>query len=86
MMLSNRHVSIIDYRQGEPLNYDGTFNPTYSGTVVRLSNNDEGFFHFENVHAQYINVRQDWSDLNKWRSKITFTAFSYRDGLDFLAL
>ena len=84
--LYNRHIPIIDYRQGEPLKYDGTFNTTYSGTVLVLANQDEGLFHFDNVRAEYINARQDWSDLNRWRSKITFAAFSYRDGLDFLAL
>lgn len=82
----NRHIPVIDYRSGEPLKYDGTFNTTYSGTVLTLNNNDDALLYFKKVRAEYITARQDWSDLNRWRSKITFTAESYRDGLDFNAL
>lgn len=84
--LFNKHIPILDYRDGEPLNYDGFYNPTYSGTLLTLNNNDDALLYFRNVKAEYVNARQDWSDVNRWRSKITFTAESYRDGLDFNAL
>jgi hypothetical protein len=84
--LYNRHIPVIDYRSGEPLNYDGTFNPTYSGSLLRLNNNDDALFYFRQVRAEHINARPDWGDLNRWRSRITFTMESYRDGLDFNAL
>ncbi len=82
----NRHIPVLDFRDGEPLNYDGTFNTTFSGTLLQLDTNDDSLFYFSNVKATYINARQDWSDLNRWRSKITFTTESFRDGLDFNAL
>jgi len=83
----NRHIPVIDYRSGEPLNYDGTFNTTtYSGTTLVMNDNDDALFYFRDVRAEYINARPDWSDLNRWRSRITFTVESYRDGLDFNAL
>jgi len=82
----NRHMPVIDYRNGEPLNYDGTFNTNYSGNILQLNNNDDALFYFADVKAELISGRPDWSDLNRWRSKITFTMRTYRDGLDFLAL
>lgn len=81
--LFNRHVAAIDFRQGEPLNYDGTFNPTFSGSLLKLNVNDDALFYFHNVTAVNINARQDFSDINRWRSKITFTMESFRDALDF---
>ena len=82
----NRHMPVFDFREGEPLTYEGTFNPTWSGTVLTLNNNDDALFYFRNVKAEHITGRQDWSDLNRWRSRITFQMESYRDGLDFNAL
>ena len=84
--LYNRHIPVFDFREGEPLTYDGTFNPTWSGTLLQLNNNDDALFYFRNVKAQNITGRQDWSDLNRWRSRITFEMESFRDGLDFNAL
>jgi len=84
--LFNRHIPVIDFRGGEPLNYDGTFNTTFSGTLLQLNTNDDSLFYFRNVKATNINARQDWSDLNRWRSKLSFTMESFRDGLDFNAL
>lgn len=82
----NRHIPVFDFREGEPLTYDGTFNPTWSGTLLQLNNNDDALFYFRNVKAESITGRQDWGDLNRWRSRITFEMESYRDGLDFNAL
>ena len=84
--LYNRHVPVIDYRSGEPLHYDGTFDTTYSGTILTLNNNDDALLYFRDVKGKNINARPDWSDLNRWRSMITFTTESYRDGLDFNVL
>jgi len=82
----NRHIPVFDFREGEPLNYDGTFNSSWAGTLLQLDTNDDSLFYFRDVKATNITGRQDWSDLNRWRSKITFVMESYRDGLDFNAL
>ena len=79
----NRHLAVLDYRQGEPLNYDGTFNTAWTGDLLQLDNNDDALFNFRNVRAEPISFREEWSDLNMWRAKITFVAESYRMGLDF---
>jgi hypothetical protein len=84
--LYNRHIPVIDFRQGEPLNYDGTFNSSYTGPLLTLNNNDDALFYFRDVRAEYINGRPDWSDINRWRSRISFTMESFRDGLDFNVL
>ncbi len=81
-----RGVAVQDWRDGEPLNYDGTFNTAYNGTLLVLNNNDDAIFKFDNVRVNNISVRQDWSDVNRWRSKITFDMISYRDGIDLNAL
>jgi hypothetical protein len=81
--LYNRHLAVLDYRQGEPLNYDGTYNTAWTGDILQLSTDDDALFNFRNVRAEPISFREEWSDLNMWRSKITFTAESYRMGLDF---
>ena len=82
----NRHIPIVDFRNGEPLNYDGTYNTSYTGNILNTNVNDDALFYFRDLKVEIINGRSDWSDLNRWRSKITFTMRSYRDGLDFLVL
>lgn len=82
----NRHLPVFDFREGEPLNYDGTFNSNWSGTLLQLNNNDDALFYFRDVRAETISARREWGDLNYWRSKVTFVAESYRQGLDFNAL
>lgn len=84
--LYNRHLAVLDFREGEPLNYDGTYNTSWAGNILQLNNNDDALFYFRNIRAETINLRQEWSDLNQWRSKVTFVAESYRQGLDFNAL
>jgi hypothetical protein len=76
----------MDFREGEPLNYDGTYNSNWAGNVLNLNGTSDALFYFRNVRAEPISFREEWSDLNMWRSKITFVAESYRDGLDFNAL
>lgn len=82
----SRHIPVFDFREGEPLTYEGTFNPAWTAPLLQLNNNDDAIFYFRNVKAENITGRQDWSDLNRWRSRITFDMESYRDGLDFNAL
>jgi hypothetical protein len=82
----NRHLTVLDFRQGEPLNYDGTYNTSWTGDILQLNPNDDSLFYFRNVRSEIINFRQEWSDLNQWRSKVTFVAESFRMGLDFNAL
>lgn len=82
----NKHIPVIDYRQGEPLNYNGTFNTTYSGTILKLHSNDDALLYFDNVRDEPINARADWSDINRWRAKITFTVGHYTDGLETIDL
>jgi hypothetical protein len=84
--LYNRHIPVLDFREGEPLNYDGTFNAGFSGNILQIHENDDALFYFRNVKAVPINLRGTFSDLNKFRSKVTFIMESYRDGLDFNAL
>jgi hypothetical protein len=81
-----RSVAVLDYRNGEPLNYDGTFNTNWTADLLTLNNNDDALFKFDDVKVEYISARQDWSDLNRWRSKVSFTMTSYRDGIDLNAL
>jgi hypothetical protein len=82
----NRNLVVLDYREGEPLNYDGTYNSNWAGKILQLNNDDDAVFHFRKVRAEPISFRDEWSDLNQWRSKITFVAESYRMGQDFNAL
>ena len=85
--LFQRHIPVIDYRGGEPLLYDGTFNSSYVGNLLQLNLNDDALFYFDKVVAEPINIRRDEiNDINRWRAKITCTATSYRDGIDFNAL
>ena len=84
--LYNRHIPVMDFRDGEPLNYDGTYNSSWAAPLLVLNNNDDALFYFRDVKVEHITGRQDWSDLNRWRSRLTFTMESYRDGLDFNAL
>ncbi len=84
--LYNRHLAVLDFREGEPLNYNGTYNTGWEGNLLTVDTNDEALFHFRDVRAEPISFRQEWSDLNQWRSKVTFVAESYRMGLDFNSL
>jgi hypothetical protein len=85
--LFQRHIPVIDYRAGEPLSYDGTFNSNYVGNLLQLNINDDALFYFDKVSAEPINIRRnEIDDINRWRAKITCTATSYRDGIDFNVL
>jgi len=82
----NRHIPVLDFREGEPLNYDGTYNNSWAGDILQIHGNDDSLFYFTKVKAEPINFRGEWTDLNRWRSKVTFVMESYRQGLDFNVL
>ena len=82
-----RHIPVVDYRDGEPLNYDGTYNSSYTGNLLQLNNNDDALFYFDKIVAEPININlSEIDDIHRFRAKITLTASSYRDGIDFNAL
>ena len=82
-----RHIPVVDYRSGEPLNYDGTFNSNYTGTLLQLDTNDDALFYFDDIKAEPINMNfGEIDDINRFRAKITLTARAYRDGIDFNSL
>jgi len=82
-----RHIPVVDYRAGEPLNYDGTYNSSYTGNLLQLNNNDDALFYFDKIVAEPININlSEIDDIHRFRAKITLTASSYRDGIDFNAL
>ncbi len=82
-----RHIPVIDYRNGEPLKYDGTFNSNYTGNLLALDNNDDALIYFDNVVATPINMNSKAvDDINRFRAKITLVASTYRDGIDFNVL
>jgi len=78
-----RHIPVVDFRQGEPLTYDGTFNHSYTGPLLATSPNDDSILYFDKLKAEQINARHSWNDMNRWRSKLTFEMWTYRDGFDF---
>jgi hypothetical protein len=82
-----RHIPVVDYRDGEPLNYDGAFNSSYTGNLLILDNNDDALFYFDEIVATPININTgNIDDINRFRAKITLTASSYRDSIDFNVL
>lgn len=81
-----RHIPVIDFREGEPLKYDGTFNDSFTGNLLTLSSNDDALLYFDNVKSEEYNYRGDWTELNRWRGKVTFDMYTYREGVNFNVL
>lgn len=76
--LYERHVVVPDYGvQGEPLSFDGTFNPSYTGETVEYGLG--GLLYFDKVKYSKITSRPDWSLLNRFRGTITFNLVSYKE-------
>jgi hypothetical protein len=71
--LYNKTIPFIDFSSGEYLNYDGTFNTSFSSAVI----SGVGRLEFLNVAARKLEFASDWSDLNKYRSSITFILQSF---------
>lgn len=66
----------LDFTYGEPLGYDGKFNPEWGSTV---SGTLSGYSRltFDNVKARRANLPVSYSDINRYRSVITFDLISY---------
>lgn len=70
--LYNRRIPVIDYSQGDYLDHNGFYDSTF--TAPRL---DTAHIYFENVQYRTINNPAEWSDLNQYRSVISFNAVSF---------
>ncbi len=71
-----RSILPYDFSTGEPLGYDGKFNPEWGSTVSgTLSNYNRMEFH--NVKARRVNMPVSYSDINRYRSVVTFDLVSY---------
>lgn len=73
--LYNNATKLIDYSEGDYLVPDGTFNSSF--TAPSIVGTDRLLF--DNVQARVLNITNDWSDLNKFRTSISFTMTSYVD-------
>jgi hypothetical protein len=73
--LYNKAAKLIDYSTGDYLASDGTFNSSFAALPITGT----GKLYFDNVQARVINIANDWSDLNKFRSSVSFTMTSYVD-------
>lgn len=69
-------ASALDFTYGEPLGYDGTFNSEWSSTVAGTLT-DYSRLEFHNVKARRINMPVSHSDINRFRSVVTFDLISY---------
>jgi hypothetical protein len=72
--LFNRRITIKDFSSGDYLNYDGTFNTSLSLPLDTL-----GSIFFLDVVQRNINLPNEWSDLNKYRSTVIGTYESLVD-------
>ena len=73
--LYNRTLTIQDWHEGSYLNFDGTFNTSFTPTPV--SGLGHGFF--SNVISSSSGPRVGWSEVNRHRGKITFDLEVLRD-------
>ncbi len=66
----------LDFTYGEPLNYDGKYNTGWSSTI---NSNLDGYspMRCDNVKARRVNLPVSYSDINRFRSVITFDLISY---------
>lgn len=71
--LFNKSISLIDYSDGDYLDYDGFYNSSFGNNPVSGTSN----LYFDDVSYRYVDFPGDWSDINKYRSVIKFTMFSY---------
>jgi len=71
--LYNKSIKLLDYSAGDYLDYDGFYNSSFTSTAVTGTSN----LYFEDVSSRNVDFPGDWSDVNKYRSVISFTMFSY---------
>jgi hypothetical protein len=70
----NRTIPIGNWHEGGFLDFDGTYSGFQPTTVSGLSSG-----YFVNVEARLDGPRDDWSELNRYRSRITFVFEVYKD-------
>lgn len=66
----------LDFTYGEPLGYDGKFNSEWGSTVSGTLDNYSRL-EFHNVKARRVNMPVSYSDINRFRSVVTFDLVSY---------
>jgi hypothetical protein len=71
--LYNNLISVVDYSEGDYLDYDGFFNSSFSRTTVSGVSD----VHFDNISVKYLSFSSDWSDLNRYRATFNFTMTTY---------
>lgn len=71
--LFDRTLSITDYSLGDYLDYDGL----YDSSFVKSSLSGVSTMYFDSVSVRNINMPNDWSNLNKFRSVISTTLVYY---------
>jgi len=74
--LYKKCVSPLDFTTGEPLGYDGKFNPEW-GTTVSGTLSEYSPMRCEDVKARRVNMPVSYSDINRYRSVVTFDLTSY---------
>jgi hypothetical protein len=72
--LYNRTLTIGNWHEGSYLDYDGTFTGFTPSAVPGLSSGV-----FEDVTSNLVRARFDWSELNRYRSYISFKFSVYKD-------
>lgn len=66
----------FDFTTGEPLGYSGTFNPEWASTISGTLS-DYSPMRCDNVKARRVNIPISHSDINRFRSIVTFDLVSY---------
>jgi hypothetical protein len=70
-----KKIKLIDYSQGDYLEYSGLFSSSFTSSEVSGSSG----IYFEDISTRTISSVMDWSDLNKYRSVISCTLMTYVD-------
>ena len=69
-------ISSLDFTYGEPLDYDGKYSVGWASTI---NSTLTGYspMRCDNVKARRVNLPVSYSDINRFRSVITFDLISY---------
>ncbi len=71
--LYNRLISVVDYSEGDYLDYDGFYNSSFSRTTMSGISN----ILFDDVSVKYLSFPSDWGDLNRYRATFSFIMTTY---------
>jgi len=71
--LYNKMITVVDYAQGDYLDSDGFFDSSFTAPT----NSAPSTLLFDNVTSRTINSSVDWTDLNRYRSVVSFNMVSY---------